>query len=143
MRFPWDHSKSIYQLSGIHSLHCVKSIAVTLYQLKYDLPLSRSWKHVMHCVESLRQDVMCQADDTPRYTIGGALGFDQTRQCRSWEKLEEWAKQYNSCYGGDSFNPQPLIEHYKYCPKGSPYRDQVSRVWGNDFIERFDRGEAE
>ena len=86
---------------------------------------------------------MCQADDTPRYTVGGRIGFDQTRQCRSWEKLEEWAKQYNSCYGGVSGNPGPLIEVYKYCPKGSPYRDQVARIWGNDFIERLDRGEAE
>ena len=87
---------------------------------------------------------MCQADDTPRYTAktGKGIGPGQTRQCRDWEKLEEWAKGYHSCFRAARGNSRPLIESFKFCPKGSPYRDQVARIWGDDFIKSLDRDDT-
>ena len=39
-RFPWDHSKGMFLLTGYHDLHCTKTIAISLYELKHSRPLS-------------------------------------------------------------------------------------------------------
>ena len=44
-----------------------------------------TWEHYQHCLDSLRQDIMCRADDTPMPGIlGGHLGNGQTVMCRDW-----------------------------------------------------------
>ena len=52
-------------------------------------------QHVAHCLDVLRQDVMCGADDTPTafHGHGGERrdGGQGERMCRSWEGLVEWA----------------------------------------------------
>ena len=86
-------------------------------------------EHIAHCLDVLRDDVMCNADDTPRYT--GRLnqqksvehptsGVGQTRLCRDWTQLEQWAGEHSACYrpinmGDAKFPP---IERYKFCPNG-------------------------
>jgi hypothetical protein len=85
--------------------------------------LADGLEHNLHCIESLRQDVMCHADDTPRYTgyskkpVSGVM---QTRQCRSWDKLEAWARDHTACYRdiGRDVEGFPMIEKFKFCPPG-------------------------
>ena len=86
-------------------------------------------EHIAHCLNVLRDDIICNADDTPRYT--GRLnqqasadhptsGVGQTRLCRNWEHLERWAQEHSACYKPINMSDAnfPPIERYKYCPNG-------------------------
>lgn len=53
--------------------------------------------HVDHCIDSLRQYLMCTADVTPVFlelkpdTVSGARGdFSTFHKCRNFEKLTKW-----------------------------------------------------
>ena len=89
----------------------------------------KAWEHIVHCMDSLRQDVQCHADDTPWYQPPPEwekYGYDkvQYRQCRNWDQLLGWTKERYACYkhfhdpndGGD------FLEHFRFCPEDSPYR---------------------
>ncbi|OTA98112.1 hypothetical protein M426DRAFT_31074, partial [Hypoxylon sp. CI-4A] len=65
-RFPWDQTKGIYILHGFHNLHCLKIIYISLSEYRRGLPQSRSWHHISHCLDALRRQIICDADDTPR-----------------------------------------------------------------------------
>lgn len=90
------------------------------------LDRSESIEHVLHCIDALRQDVPCYADDELRYTGSqpvGHSGTGQFRQCRSWSKLDAWAQQNTACYRyiqprNYSLNP---LERFQSCAEGSPY----------------------
>lgn len=45
--------------------------------------------HFYHCLYTLRQDLICLADDTPMPTVNAVhqIGNGQVPQCRDWEKL--------------------------------------------------------
>ena len=96
---------------------------------------SRHFGHVLHCMDSLRQDILCNADDTPRYTTITKVpesGIGQTRQCRDWGSLERWARQYNACYRyiNQTAVGFPNVQRFRFCPQGSPYAEEVDRVFG-------------
>lgn len=60
---------------------------------------SWSWEHDMHCLDTLRQHIMCMADDTLLYTTGHRdAGVNQTRMCRDWDALRRWAAEHTACY---------------------------------------------
>ena len=101
------------------------------------VPQSRPWGHVIHCVDTLRQDIICNADDTPRYSTESRVpetGVGQVRMCRSWDKLEQWARQYNACYKfvNQTARDFPIVQRFVYCPKGSPYKKEVEKVFGGE-----------
>lgn len=86
-------------------------------------------EHVVHCLDVLRELVMCDADDTPRYT--GRLnqqasaehptsGIGQIRMCRNWNELETWAVGHSACYRAINYGDEafPTTERYKFCPNG-------------------------
>ncbi|OTB02919.1 hypothetical protein M426DRAFT_322163 [Hypoxylon sp. CI-4A] len=137
-RFVWDRSKSVYLLNGYHSLHCARSIYISLTEFKRGLPQSRRWGHILHCVDQLRQEALCNADDTPRFSTMDdrpVTGLNQMRMCRSWDKLEEWARQYTACYRyinqTASYSEVPQVERFVWCPKDSPYKKEVEKVFGD------------
>lgn len=92
----------------------------------------------MHCMEALLQDVVCFADDTPRFTSvahPGRPGDGQPRTCRDWKKLEAYAKQHWSCWR--DIKPTENIDtllRYRYCPADSPYYERIHGIYG-DFEE--------
>ena len=85
---------------------------------------SEHYLHVDHCLTALREDILCNADDTPRYTGGHhkqpSSGTGQTRLCRDWAKLEKWAQDRSGCYQtpADPFDGKSTLERYKFCPDG-------------------------
>ena len=98
-------------------------------------PQSRFFGHVLHCMESLRQDILCHADDTPRYTTNTTVpesGVGQVRQCRSWEGLESWARKYNACYRfvNQTATGFPNVLRFRFCPEGSQYKEKVDELFG-------------
>ena len=58
--------------------------------------------HSYHCLDALRMEVLCNADDTPRYTgmnqENKASGTGQSRMCRDWSQLESWATTNSACW---------------------------------------------
>ena len=106
-----------------------------MLELRDGRPLGFTFTHSMHCLESLRENTICFADDTPRYTAEqhpGKSGYHQRRQCRDWGKLEAYAEAHTSCWR--DINPTEDIDsllRYRYCPPGSPYNDQIHAIFGN------------
>ncbi|KAF7188224.1 Phenylalanine aminomutase (L-beta-phenylalanine forming) [Pseudocercospora fuligena] len=128
MHWPWDDSKSIYVLHGFHSIHCVFVLRDSLMQFRDGKEQSWPFPHVTHCLHVLREDTTCNADDTPRYT--GHLhaqensttffsGIGQTRQCRDWNQLRDFAIENSACYRRPLDHFVPLLDRYKNCPDGS------------------------
>lgn len=81
-------------------------------------------------MDTIRQDLICFADDTPRTTGTTSdmeSGVGQMRMCQLWEKLQDWAKQHTACFGSTDED----IEHselttYKYCPEeGAQYLPKI------------------
>lgn len=94
-----------------HSLHCLNAVRLvvskTLYNLSESermdlhhhtglgLPPKFEQIHMEHCMDRIRQALMCQGDMTPSplYSWAGipiALGKAGTHTCRKWEPLMEW-----------------------------------------------------
>ena len=98
-----------------------------------------TWEHYQHCLDSLRQDIMCRADDTPMPgIIGEHLGNGQTVMCRDWNKLIAWtqAPSRQACYRSldDYKSVVHSLERHAFCPESSEYYE-VQRAyfekWGH------------
>ncbi|KAI9655077.1 MAG: hypothetical protein M1821_005560, partial [Bathelium mastoideum] len=97
------------------------------------------FSHVTHCLDGIRQTIMCDADDTPRYTTNDGnptSGVGQIRMCRSWEAMERWAVQNSACwsYVDPSNWDTDMIRRYKYCPPESPYWEKVRDYFGDSTL---------
>lgn len=126
-RFPWDHTKGLYILHGVHNLHCLKNIYISLKEYRRGVEQTRSWHHISHCLDTLRRQIVCDADDTPRATDRRpevVAGLGQYRMCRSWDALEAFAKRHTACYKrpeNAEWDGQKKIDRFKHCPPGSGY----------------------
>lgn len=57
-----------------------------------ELPMMVSPPHVRHCLDLLRQSMMCQADTTIEVKdelAGGVHGFGVEHRCKDWDQLTE------------------------------------------------------
>lgn len=126
-RFPWDDTKGIYILHGFHNMHCLKIIHMSIAEYRSGKEQTRSWHHVSHCMDALRRQVMCDADDTPRATERRpeiVSGLWQHRMCRNWDDLVAFSRKHTACYhrpdkpGADI---ESKVDRYKHCPAGTDY----------------------
>ena len=49
--------------------------------------------HVRHCIDLLRQSLMCHADTTLEAkdeSVNGVTGFGIEHRCKDWNQLVEW-----------------------------------------------------
>ncbi|KAF1832568.1 hypothetical protein BDW02DRAFT_423229 [Decorospora gaudefroyi] len=126
-QFPWDTDRSIYYVKGIHDLHCLKLIRKAIVAKHNGKDQSFNLLHIYHCLDGLRQDIMCTADDTPMPAPAEHHGGDgQIRQCRDWDKLIAWARRpdQHACYEFDDYREATnTLENFAFCPPDSPYRD--------------------
>ncbi|OCL07611.1 hypothetical protein AOQ84DRAFT_294758, partial [Glonium stellatum] len=87
-------------LSVFHQLHCLDAIRHSYWQLHdaaiegrkisdEDFPMMTSPSHVRHCVDLLRQSLMCNSDRTveEKDDKGGVSGFGTTHQCYDYKQL--------------------------------------------------------
>ncbi|KZM20640.1 uncharacterized protein EKO05_0010958 [Ascochyta rabiei] len=124
-RFPWDTERSIYYLKGIHDLHCVKFIRKAIVSKHSGDNQSFNLNHINHCLNGLRQDIMCAADDTPMPALTGHIGDGQVRKCRDWNKMTRWATQpdRHACYKINDYREATnTLEQFAFCPPNSPYQ---------------------
>ena len=55
--------------------------------------------HVRHCIDLIRHSLMCQPDLTVEVKdpeVGGVTGFGTEHQCRDWEELMRWTREWQS-----------------------------------------------
>jgi hypothetical protein len=83
--------------------------------------------HIIHCLDQIRADILCTADDTLRVTtpdMRPVTGEGQVRQCRSWEALKAWTMANPGCYRYGDPNVEDVqesqIPRMRYCEEGNP-----------------------
>ncbi|KAK3690281.1 hypothetical protein B0T22DRAFT_379654, partial [Podospora appendiculata] len=102
-----DSHQHIVELELFHQLHCVKWLRDQFWELYSaigtvnprlsDIP-QRS-NHTDHCIDYLRQAIMCHGDLTPITfewipEISGYIAHHSTEhQCRDFESIFEWAER--------------------------------------------------
>ena len=91
-----------------------------------------TYEHIFHCLDAFRQHITCHADDTPmpgKYE-DHSLGDGQTLQCRSIQRLKDWAYEgdRNACFKMvDEYKPvKHSLEKYAFCDHDSPYYEAMS-----------------
>ncbi|KAL4791756.1 hypothetical protein BDV19DRAFT_392825 [Aspergillus venezuelensis] len=164
--FPWDpQEKSIYIINAHHILHCVvrnqilnytqglrhvsiirtnldngslqRNLYISIHEYRHNTPQSITYPHILHCLDSIRLETICTADDTPRYIPPNAVhgfrpGDGQTRQCRDWTQLDAFVRQHDPCYryicpgNGTVSN----LERFKYCSANSEYLPRIREYFG-------------
>lgn len=160
--FPWDRQrKDLYLISSIHSMHCLVrnmpariNITPLIYvqtvlhrsNLEYreNHTQTYSTEHILHCLDNLRVDLQCSADDTPRYIPPDATestvktGVGQIRKCRDWSKLNAWAKQHSACFKYNQFLHEELTYNkvyptaFQFCSKDNEYLSVVQKYFRKD-----------
>lgn len=96
---PRDSTKRIYVIEAYHAIHCLQNLRRHYFNLRRGEMPDRPMEHDLHCFDSLRQSVMCQANDELLWTSGhNDAGINQTRKCRDWDALRDWASERTSCY---------------------------------------------
>lgn len=64
-----------------------------------DLPFMSSPPHIRHCIDLIRQSLMCQPDLTVELKeeeLGGVRGFGTEHQCRDWDSLLGWVSRWEA-----------------------------------------------
>lgn len=90
-------------LDVFHSLHCVNKVRKSYYSDYYHdpNPIEDQQDHFDHCVDLLRQVIMCHGDislhtyqwkDDYRWPWPT---MQTEHQCRNWDKLMEWSKEHS------------------------------------------------
>lgn len=134
--FFWDPAnRSIYLLNAHHSLHCLRKVRRWVTLSYYNVSQLDSYPHMIHCMDHLLQNILCEADDTPMYTSPSAnasTGLGQQRMCRSWDKLQDWAEGHTACfaYVNETQGVDAVIQRFRYCPKGSEMGKRMRESFG-------------
>ncbi|ATZ47631.1 hypothetical protein BCIN_02g08890 [Botrytis cinerea B05.10] len=91
-------------LSVLHQLHCLDGIRHIYYLnnhaattgtvlLEEELELHMRRSHMRHCIDFLRQSLMCCGDSTIERVdpeLKGVTGWGTEHVCTNWEELQEW-----------------------------------------------------
>ncbi|PIG83870.1 hypothetical protein AARAC_001829 [Aspergillus arachidicola] len=103
-------TNNTFMVSVYHQLHCLKIIHLAL--LPIISPQERlgpgtqddhgfEHNHLEHCLDYLRQSVMCSGDVTleppdemPKKNQSPLQGWGVTHACRSWEQIEGWRGEW-------------------------------------------------
>ena len=59
--------------------------------------METSEAHIKHCIDLLRQALMCQPDTTieiKNEELGGVTGFGTQHQCKDWTQLMQWISMW-------------------------------------------------
>ncbi|KAJ7869754.1 hypothetical protein B0H14DRAFT_3861135 [Mycena olivaceomarginata] len=96
---PGDEGNYILELDVFHNLHCLNMIRKSLHSDYYSEHLMEL-AHLDHCVDWIRQSLMCAGDTSvvvwqwdPAQKITTFQG-SVAHTCRNFEKLREWGKRH-------------------------------------------------
>ncbi|KAK1973944.1 hypothetical protein LZ30DRAFT_814329 [Colletotrichum cereale] len=92
-----------------HQLHCLNLVRQYTYRDSYDysgeVPFGDTpamlRRHVDHCIETIRLNLMCAGDVTPflvtldpKNKLGESADFETLHKCRNFAKLADWSKTH-------------------------------------------------
>lgn len=98
-----DEGGYLVTLDVFHELHCLNTLRKYIYRESYpDMHTEDAQiEHVDHCIDLLRQVLMCHADIS-LHTYGWRNdyrwpwpNFEIEHECRSWDTLMDWAKEHH------------------------------------------------
>lgn len=95
-------------MEAVHQLHCVNLLRKATWFEHYSASTDRSFQfppdvirlHIDHCIEMLRQNIMCKADTTmiTWYWVQGydspQANFNTRHRCRNFEKIMDWSTEH-------------------------------------------------
>ncbi|KAI0968524.1 hypothetical protein F4678DRAFT_482107 [Xylaria arbuscula] len=96
-------------LDVFHQMHCLDIVRMSLYRDRYDKHFYKpdgsvdycKWLHVDHCLDQVRQALLCSADVSVVYfqwsdvVEGLRPRVDNQHTCRNYSKILDWAKNNN------------------------------------------------
>ncbi|RCI10835.1 hypothetical protein L249_5245 [Ophiocordyceps polyrhachis-furcata BCC 54312] len=87
------------QLSAYHHLHCLKMLRRVVWHDRYNVSVVEMRDHADHCIEDIRQSLMCHADLSvvtfdwlPRRRKPWP-NFHVEQTCVDWHRLDGWAAE--------------------------------------------------
>jgi len=86
-------------LDVFHQLHCLNTIRRALHREHYTEVVGMDEEHISHCVDSVRQSLMCNADISVNVwqwndQLSNVVGHStQAHTCRNFEKLRDWSRE--------------------------------------------------
>ncbi|KAH6918491.1 hypothetical protein BKA70DRAFT_1457224 [Coprinopsis sp. MPI-PUGE-AT-0042] len=109
-----------YYIAGLdvfHQLHCLNVVRKALNKEYYANDAHVDEEHVSHCVDSVRQSLMCNADISVNVwqwsdELKGVVGHSsQVHSCKNFDKLKSWAQGHRL---------RKWIDTRTYVPDGLP-----------------------
>jgi len=103
---PGDESNYMVIPEVFHTLHCLNTLRKALHPEYYNFTATEldrllfRPKHMDHCIDTIRQTLMCSGDITPlvwawdeekNMTLGRT---DTVHVCRDFGKIQEWAEEH-------------------------------------------------
>ncbi|CAD6439081.1 dbc402df-af12-49a9-a52a-f963f9be615c [Sclerotinia trifoliorum] len=136
--FPWDNTKGLYVMNSFHSMHCLQALYGYVRNCDSGANQTQTLEHAVHCLDVLRSEVMCTADDTPlsfRFQEVVQAERAPKRKCRDWNKLVEYTTAHSACFRRYSPNDPrySTLDEYLFCPPDSPYKALVEDFLAQDF----------
>ncbi|KAI1818232.1 hypothetical protein GGS20DRAFT_529074 [Poronia punctata] len=90
-------------LSIYHQLHCLDGLRHAYWHVgqatRHDHHHHETPSHIRHCIDYLRQSLLCHADTNLEpidFDLGGVKGFGSARRCRDVERVKEWAEKWKA-----------------------------------------------
>lgn len=109
-----------------------------LREFEQDIQQTTPMHHHIHCLDALRENAICSADDTLRPAGKGQAtpqipGLQPLKQCRDWKQLEKWAIQNSACFKRypDHDPNHRTLEEWRNCPDGSPFTSTVDEFFSS------------
>lgn len=100
--------ENVYMISGMHQLHCLQEIHVAMARMtggssksNRDSKYAMEVNHTLHCINYLRQAILCSADRTlegpdlhPEAGQSRLRGWGVSHECRAWDALTQFRDQH-------------------------------------------------
>ncbi|KAF7796236.1 hypothetical protein EIP86_007410 [Pleurotus ostreatoroseus] len=105
---PADPQYYVMQLTVFHQMHCLNTIRKALRPDYYVDPVTGDLgnikqanlhHHLTHCIDSIRQGLMCGADISPIVWVWSNrdqrayIDMDIVHSCRNYDRVIDWAKE--------------------------------------------------
>ncbi|KAF1734601.1 hypothetical protein CRV24_006143 [Beauveria bassiana] len=113
-----DGSGYMVSLDVYHQLHCLRYVKRYLHRDYYNMTEKNLGQHIDHCLDSLRQYVMCNADVVLQ-TFDWLPNFHRpwpnfriVHECANWDAIQDWATEHSF----DGFD-EKLLKHPNFHPE--------------------------
>ncbi|OJJ42007.1 hypothetical protein ASPZODRAFT_2129235 [Penicilliopsis zonata CBS 506.65] len=117
---PDDPGYYVVSLNVFHQLHCLNMLRKRIWS-KEDFPADHElmgMEHIEHCIDALRQSLMCSADITPLPWAWDAVAHqakevaETAHTCRDFDRIRQWAIDRRIKYFDRTlFVPDELAAH--------------------------------